>query len=579
MSDESSILGSVRGCLTCRERHVKCNKQLPTCLQCRRAKRECLPALHRPPRISFNRGQKPSRLSNGPSGDGSKDYVFGANQVWIAVPDHVTFLDVTDDVASSYREAIRETTPSTASYGHVSILEGNTVSPVMEIEPESPDYLVEPRDFLGQSAIDLPSPLDGSTYSIRPTSTASLSALSPVGSTPNSQRESRYKPLADRTCTFLNDLDEARLFRHFGSVMAQWFDVCDNERHFATDVVSRASSSSLLLYACLSVSALHLALTAHTFTEQLAESYHERCVAVLIPMLDHLDHRQDLDILLASTVLLRLFEQMCCEKPSDDLQRHLRGSSAFVNNWVDCAASGNLAEASFWVFVGQDIQYSLCDQSSLRINFQLFNDKLQQVWQAENPLTERSWTHKAVWLLAEAVQYCYSEEKKNAEEYESLRVRLEDWENMRPDSFSPLFRSEADPAGGSPFPTILYTHSWHACAVQHIAMAQMLLVIYDPGRFRMGMGYGRGLRRLQAQFDHYASILFGVALSSNEAHVRFTACHALCASGPWIKDPHCQRALVRLIRETEEEHGWPWTYIIGELTDDWGVSAEELSGL
>lgn len=38
-------------------------------------------------------------------------------------------------------------------------------------------------------------------------------------------------------------------------------------------------------------------------------------------------------------------------------------------------------------------------------------------------------------------------------------------------------------------------------------------------------------------------------------------------------------ALVRLIRETEEEHGWPWTYIIGELTDDWGVSAEELSRL
>lgn len=77
----------------------------------------------------------------------------------------------------------------------------------------------------------------------------------------------------------------------------------------------------------------------------------------------------------------------------------------------------------------------------------------------------------------------------------------------------------------------------------------MLLVIYDPGRFRMGLGYGRGLRRLQVtlvfppaaradpmlkpgqeRFDHYASIFYGVALSSNEAHVRFTACHALCAS-------------------------------------------------
>lgn len=231
---------------------------------------------------------------------------------------------MTDDVASSYREIEKETTPSAASYGHISILEENTVSAVMEI---GPDYLVEPRDLLGQSATGLPSPLDGSAYSIRQASIASFSALSPAGSTPNSQRDSRYKPLTDRT--FLSDLEEARLFRHFGSVIAHWvdsastrfnsdaddslqLDVCDNERHFATDVVSRASSSSLLLYACLSISALHLARTARTFTEELAESYHERCVAILIPMLNPLDHRQDLDILLASTVILRLFEQMCC---------------------------------------------------------------------------------------------------------------------------------------------------------------------------------------------------------------------------------------------------------------------------
>jgi hypothetical protein len=41
-----------------------------------------------PLRISFNPGQKPSRISNGPSGDASKDFLFNTNQVWIAVPDH-----------------------------------------------------------------------------------------------------------------------------------------------------------------------------------------------------------------------------------------------------------------------------------------------------------------------------------------------------------------------------------------------------------------------------------------------------------------------------------------------------------
>lgn len=145
-----------------------------------------------------------------------------------------------------------------------------------------------------------------------------------------------------------------------------------------------------------------------------------------------------------------------------------------MNSWVDCAVSGGLTEASFWVFVGQDIQYSLSDQSPLRLNFQLFNDKLQQAWQAESPPPERSWTRKAIWLLAETIQYCYSDGKKSPEEYESLRKRIESWEKTKPDSFSPLFYAEADPAGDIPFPTILYAHSWHSKSI--LALDQVVRV-------------------------------------------------------------------------------------------------------
>lgn len=53
----------------------------------------------------------------------------------------------------------------------------------------------------------------------------------------------------------------------------------------------------------------------------------------------------------------------------------------------------------------------------------------------------------------------------------------------------------------------------------------------------------------------------------------------LTTAGPWIKDSQCQMVLLRLIRETEEEHGWPWTYIIAQLTDDWGWTPDQLEGL
>lgn len=79
------------------------------------------------------------------------------------------------------------------------------------------------------------------------------------------------------------------------------------------EVVERAPYCPLLLYACLAISARHLSHTTKSVPPHVADGYHERCIGILLPVLENKDMNISIDILLASTVILRFFEQISCE--------------------------------------------------------------------------------------------------------------------------------------------------------------------------------------------------------------------------------------------------------------------------
>lgn len=77
-------------------------------------------------------------------------------------------------------------------------------------------------------------------------------------------------------------------------------------------MVDRAPLCPLLLYACLAISARHLCHTTKSVPPHVADEYHERCIAILLPVLENKDYNISIEILLASTVILRFFEQISC---------------------------------------------------------------------------------------------------------------------------------------------------------------------------------------------------------------------------------------------------------------------------
>lgn len=41
------------------------------------------------------------------------------------------------------------------------------------------------------------------------------------------------------------------------------------------------------------------------------------------------------------------------------------------------------------------------------------------------------------------------------------------------------------------------------------------------------------------------------------------------AGSSWVRDPLAQSCLLDLLRRTETQTGWPWAFVIQNLTRDW----------
>ncbi|KAJ5895632.1 hypothetical protein N7495_007323 [Penicillium taxi] len=526
----------MRGCLTCRLRHLRCDKTGEKCLRCLRSGRECVPPPAKSEEVSFRHGQNPSLRREGPPKYGESDLTFPDDQVWVLSSSEYLFKDETDLTASEY---------------HVVPITGKSVS---RSSSEARSTISSTKE--GSSRRNVP--IQSSYTHIAPCSVSGPSPFAiPVG------------------LPRLANMNEAYLLRHFQRYIADWLDAGDPERHFSIDVARRASQSPLLLYACIAVAAYHLSRTTNSIPSHVADSYHERCVSIMLPVLDNPEFHIGMDVLLSSTVMLRFFEQISSHTPSNDPQRHLLAGSVYISSHVDCAISGGLATASFWVFVIQDIQFALTYQKCLRLPFAPFDDRLRQWWFTKPVLSDGDWVNRAIWLLAETVDFCYNVSGRNyggnlgiAGE-NMLRQRIQEWEVGRPDSFTPLHVSPPEPGRGKPFPVVWYTSLYFSTAIQHVCLAKALMLIRESEVYDNGVSLEQRIN-LKEQITENLNYLFGIALSADdEPSLRIMACHALCACKAWIDDPAAQNLLFDLLRRTERQNAWPWAYVEQRILQTW----------
>lgn len=106
----------------------------------------------------------------------------------------------------------------------------------------------------------------------------------------------------------LQDIEVFRLFRHYTTSLASWYDLNDRHRHFMDIVPTRARHSPLLLSAILAFSAASLHKSACAEHMDKAEFYHLESVRILLQITKNIEAVVSNGEVLAAICLLRSYE-------------------------------------------------------------------------------------------------------------------------------------------------------------------------------------------------------------------------------------------------------------------------------
>ncbi|KAF5491883.1 hypothetical protein CGCS363_v011174 [Colletotrichum siamense] len=286
-------------------------------------------------------------------------------------------------------------------------------------------------------------------------------------------------------------IQEACLLRYFTEELSQWFDLCDEERHFQLIVTRRARACQPLRDATLAVAARHLCRHPRFRTEpggvivyqnqllpdltpQSAIEYMLRC----IPALHEVSRTQDEEYrenLAAAALILRQFEEM------DPEEAQSATSSDFGNgignvNFLDITKAilraapsrwSGLLSAVYWVAVRQEIYFALTLERSPQIT-------------AQPPDLDRDtcFANKLIWFMSEVAKWKMGE--RSGAEWERLRNEEEVLIVEAARQFIPIVQRPADRSRGEIFPLVWYGSDIEVTALQHFILARMILVAEDP---------------------------------------------------------------------------------------------------
>ncbi|KAI1438433.1 hypothetical protein GGR50DRAFT_430747 [Xylaria sp. CBS 124048] len=549
-------------CVTCRQYHLKCDRESPICGRCARAGREC--------KLSFKFK----------AGRGGK---FGKDQRWLRPPRRLIYVDETpylmagdsvDDNVSQQYFYIDDTfldRPVPYSPGFAASLSGDIQrgtqlrqSPAETIsEAPTPD-----SDSLypgSEPRIDVVHPRSQDEHSRNSLDLRELQTMQPLPRNPSSHAPSHENPLYGVAALPLKSRTEAILFRHYIEKIAVCLDCCDPLRHFELIVPERATTRHTLLNAIFAIAARHLSHTTD-FDPLASNRYHDECLKQLIPMMSHSSAVGD-ENLFAATIILRMLEEMDGSLTGQDNYSHLLGIHAFVNAGDQHMVPGSLSAASFWVGLRQEIYIAILTQQRVKLNLDDFI-----VDRSLEAADDYTWSNRAIIVLADVLNSCFGDTPLTPQRWAALNDAVESWTRARPPSFNPFFYRDGKVPGA--FPEIWHGSSCHILGIQHRLLAQMFLVQFNPSVPRVGTTRREATRRMTQQIEALMRELCGLGISNQwTPPAMFTACIGIAMFGDHFSEKCDQEALAEFLRKTETAHARPTAAIQQQLMRAWASDA------
>ncbi|KAL2807840.1 hypothetical protein BJX63DRAFT_57520 [Aspergillus granulosus] len=358
----------------------------------------------------------------------------------------------------------------------------------------------------------------------------------------------------------------------------------------------------------------------HDLTDETALHYHNKCIHDLLTLGVSPEQTRNED-LLAAGIILRFYEEVDYPLQDDkrDNELFLRVINIFIEAQIPSVPlspqrslsltesngtgadmevaetygslsnmpnmpsfenkrwyMADLRQAAFWVAFRQEVYSAFLKQRP-------FNMSLSRcdVFRSFTPAEDALWTARLVIFCADVLEFCYGNSHQPPahevdgtsakERWSHLKTLEQNWVDLLPPSFEPIYFREPDKQKGEVFPEICYLTNIHIAGVQHVELARILLAVYNPNIPKLGLGHRAAMRAVSEELRGCVLRLCGIAVHNRKNPPSLTtALLGIMVCGEHFDDRAEQEALLSLLEELEHDLGWPVGNSRDRLKQSWG---------
>ncbi|TGO15790.1 hypothetical protein BTUL_0036g00820 [Botrytis tulipae] len=529
------------GCLTCRERHLKCDEGLPNCLNCRKSSREC----KRGVRLNFIDTQIKSPPMIPPTADWSVQFQDESREIASEYKGGLSRYARIEQTITPPRDPPTEYPMRPVVVDHM--MPGNALPPIQTAGTFMENNLGVKQEMAHSSHSRHTSRhlshagSESSSYLTAPTAyTASEQIITP----PNERRD------------YLTTPEEVLYMQVFVEEVGLWMDSMDPMKHFSRILPFHSLGEPMLLNAFLACGARHLTLVNPVYQEDKALYYYDTATTQLLRSLQNPD--RDTVICATTAVILNVYEIM--SERAMQRMNHIAGARALIKECGWNARSTGVGAACFWLNVGMELL------SCLHFNWQVAWEPDQ--WGVDMDFSreleagrEEVWVHRMLYIVGKIANFRASIPRfqEASPHDEQIRMQSSVPRTMHPMAY--LYPSQTTSSSAFPEVWLLKRATIVGRLFYHTAMCLLPQInpLLSPENAEMH----------DMQQDHSRSIC-GIVAHVKDRGVASVALRSLAIAAECLVVRREQEEVLTIFEKIRKETGWRVGFLHKELKTKWG---------